>query len=255
MKLYGGAQYERLLRETEGALMTLELPVPSEDEVCISMGIHSIGGMLNGSERVINVVVKTKAYETLEPILIVLNKRIIHIFERLFDIALQIMQKVYKDQDLMKNEEISNTLKELYKKFLLEKLKEVEKMLKDDIHSFVSVIDWDLLISNPVEDEKEEEMDEKERQQFLKEKVEKMMEEKSKNELKIIQQLRNINGSNSHKEICSICQNVFKGIRESFWRNCRSKLNAYFLQPMIGEIKEELLKELNTLNSLLFDKK
>ena len=260
MKLYGGAQYERLLREVEAALLTIELPVPSEDEVFVAMGIHAIGGMLNGGERVINVVIKTKAAETLTPIIDILTKRIVHIFGRLFEISLSLVQRILPDKEMIKNEMIQTTLKQFYVEFIQKRLNEVEKMLKDDMFSFVNVIDWDMLTSVPMEieeikesketnvfetneDEEQSKESEEEHHKKIKERVEKIMVEKQKNEMKIIQQLRNINGMNSHKDICIICQKVFNAVRESFWRNTRSKLNAYFLQPMIGELKEEFSRE------------
>lgn len=36
-------------------------------------------------------------------------------------------------------------------------------------------------------------------------------------------------------------------IRDSFWRNVRSKLNAFFVQPVIAELKEELVRHIDDL--------
>ncbi|EKE38143.1 hypothetical protein ENUP19_0181G0022 [Entamoeba nuttalli] len=260
MKLYGGAQYERLLRETEAALLTMELPVPTADEVCVAMGIHAIGGMLNGGERVISVVIKTKASRALLPIISILVQRITHVFERLFNVALDVIEKVFGEKSSLQNGELSNALKEVYINFAKEKLRRCEKMLKDDLNSFVSVVDWSMLSSTTTvmeeenDDEKtqdEEELKPVDHNQKIKERVQKMMEERDKNEVKLFQELRNINGADSHSSICKICQRVFGVIRDSFWRNARSKLNAYFLQPMIGELKEELSRQIPTLGNIL----
>ncbi|ELP85051.1 hypothetical protein EIN_080030 [Entamoeba invadens IP1] len=256
MKLYGGAQYERLMRETEAALLTLELPVPTADEVCVAMGIHAIGGMLNGGERVVSVVIKTKAAQALNPVINILTRRIVHIFERLFDVAIGAMENITAEKSVFQTESVNKALKDVYVKFVKDKLKRCEKMLKEDLNSFVAVVDWNMLSNGmytqteDVEEIKADETDE-EKKTRIKQKVQSIMEVRGQNELKILQELRNIGGAESHPAICKICQKVFGVIRESFWRNTRSKLNAYFLQPMIGEVKEELSRQIPVLDNVL----
>lgn len=251
MRLYGGAQYERLIKEAEGVLLATEVPVPTADEICVAMGMHTIGGMLGGGERVVSVVVKTKVSETLTPVVSVLMRRVEHVFSRLFGVAQTVTSKASREKGCLKDPAAASQLRDIYTAYLQSKLQRVSDMLQQDLESFVALVDWGMLASSAVpqmeEDEGMDATSEEERKEVVKSRVKKVMEEREKRETLLIQELRNICGCDSHAAISKICQRIFSVIRDSFWRNVRSKLNAFFVQPVIAELKEELVRHIDDL--------
>jgi len=83
LKLFGGAQYERLLKEIEFVFYSREIPLPSIDEVCVTLGMKEIGNGYSGIDRAASGIIKSKSAIVIEPVINIALKRIEYVFDRL----------------------------------------------------------------------------------------------------------------------------------------------------------------------------
>jgi hypothetical protein len=85
-RLYGGSQYHRTLREFSLATKCLRLPTVAEDEIANAAGIGETHDGVNFLHAACTIALE-KARTSFEPLLTQLQRRMIHVMERLYPVT------------------------------------------------------------------------------------------------------------------------------------------------------------------------
>lgn len=141
LKVYGGAQYARLLTEFQYVSHSREFPRANLSEVACSLG-----SSFRVSENAASNLVSKKAKQILLPLVDILLQRAIFIMRHLFKVALNVIKEFVDDTEVSILTEYKKFIGQLYEKyneFLKELFADCSRRLKDDFVMFSAVMDWD----------------------------------------------------------------------------------------------------------------
>ena len=181
-RVYGGAQYERLLTEFEYVAHSRELPPASANEVASAVGGVARGHSIPALEAAASDIVQHKALAAFGPLLDVLLARASYVASRLFDIALAVMcpssspyssattamaAAAQQQQQqltplflssssasagaahdwsrLVRFEQFVTQLRSVYEGFVARTAAKCRAKLCDDLNTFTRALDWDLV--------------------------------------------------------------------------------------------------------------
>lgn len=175
-RVYGGAQYERLLTEFEYVAHSREFPPASANEVASAVGGVARGHSIPALEAAASDIVQHKALAAFRPLLDVLLARASYVASRLFDIALAVMcpssspsssssattamvaaqqpqlplfsssfSAMHDWSRLVRFEQFITQLRSVYEGFVAHTVAECRTKLCDDLSTFTRALDWDLV--------------------------------------------------------------------------------------------------------------
>ncbi|KAL7714832.1 Dynamin like protein [Entamoeba marina] len=265
LKLYGGAQYERLMKEIEYVMYSREIPLPTVDEVCVTLGMKQIGSSFGGIDRAASGIIKSKANGVVIPVVGMALRRIEYVFDRLYEIAIAYVSQTSNDKYggdqftiFSGFKTFQHKLKEVFYKYVEERRNECYKQLTQDFGSFTATVDWQILTTGsmhqdfslsrtnsfnstmdaPKTNEKSNSTE------TTRERVEKMMKERMENSENLLKEMRNVKmwdvKGETYQKLCEISERLFAVIRDTFSGIMRNKINSYFLQPMLSDMKNSL---------------
>lgn len=175
LKVYGGAQYSRLLNEFEYMAHSREFPKTTPSEIASALGTSKSGFDMpvfetavkrnnivfpfanseNGLSKAANLV-QVKAKQVFLPLIDILLKRCSYIMKRLFGIGVEVL-KFDPDQKgigvLTVYEKFMQELKNTFFSYIDQIEKDCEARLKDDFVMFTKIVDWNSMCVNPTEQE------------------------------------------------------------------------------------------------------
>lgn len=259
-KIYGGAQYYRLMSEFSLIAHSIEFPKTSLNEVVSCLGI-SKSHNVPSYETAASDIVQIKTRTTLIPLASIVLKRCIYIMKRLFDIAYAIISSKHKSSSpssfiqigeednysvISEYEQFGNVLRSVYDDFVKRVAIECEKKIYDDFETFTKILDFDLLsgikemakdynyLSPTIEETKE--------------RVSNIMNENGKLFFEDESQLGPRNGNDyAYKRVLMMAGKLFAGVRFFFIKHVRSKFNAFFLDPMFSSLGSHLISYFSQL--------
>eukprot|EP01105_Mastigella_eilhardi_P002304 TRINITY_DN1282_c0_g1_i1.p1 TRINITY_DN1282_c0_g1~~TRINITY_DN1282_c0_g1_i1.p1 ORF type:complete len:782 (-),score=270.13 TRINITY_DN1282_c0_g1_i1:25-2370(-) len=228
-KVYGGAQYERLLNEFEYVAHSREFPATSINEVASALGT-SKSHTVPVFEAAASDIVQMKARGTLKPLIDVVLSRCAYIMRNIFDIAMGTLQD---DADVdpatyrvAHFEGFVVQLRTVYNGFVEATEAACRLKLKDDFDTFTKILDWDLFFAAGEEVEYDLLQP---KPQDTKERVCKIMDAKRV----CFDGLRTRRiDQDTYQQVCRMSARLFAGVRYFFAKYIRNKLNAFFLDPM-----------------------
>ena len=172
-RVYGGAQYERLLTEFEYVAHSRELPAASANEIASAIGGVARAHSIPALETAATDIVQHKALAAFRPLIDVLLARAEYVVSRLFDIALAVMcpnttfsssitqptassssssssqmgaGRAARDwSNLARFEQFVTQLRGVYESFVARTVAECRTKLCDDLSTFTRALDWDLV--------------------------------------------------------------------------------------------------------------
>lgn len=172
-RVYGGAQYERLLTEFEYVAHSRELPAASANEIASAIGGVARAHSIPALETAASDIVQHKALAAFRPLIDVLLARAAYVVSRLFDIALAVMCPSTAPQhsalisssssspsscssaktgraardwsNLVRFEQFVTQLRGVYESFVAQTVAECRTKLCDDLSTFTRALDWDLV--------------------------------------------------------------------------------------------------------------
>eukprot|EP01117_Protostelium_nocturnum_P012903 TRINITY_DN4779_c0_g1_i2.p1 TRINITY_DN4779_c0_g1~~TRINITY_DN4779_c0_g1_i2.p1 ORF type:complete len:736 (+),score=227.12 TRINITY_DN4779_c0_g1_i2:69-2276(+) len=149
LKVYGGAQYARLLNEFEYAAHSREFPKTSPSEVASAMGttkMHAAPLLENAAANLVHM----KAKAVFLPLIDIVLQRCSYLMKRLFGIAIEVIKN---DTDrktigiLSVYERFMNELRSTFHNYIDKTEDDCRTRLKDDFVMFTKMMDWDLISS------------------------------------------------------------------------------------------------------------
>eukprot|EP01126_Amoeba_proteus_P033607 TRINITY_DN3306_c0_g1_i14.p1 TRINITY_DN3306_c0_g1~~TRINITY_DN3306_c0_g1_i14.p1 ORF type:complete len:344 (+),score=64.79 TRINITY_DN3306_c0_g1_i14:981-2012(+) len=144
-KLYGGAQYERLLNEFEYVAHSIEFPKTSIHEVAAALGIsksHNVPLF----EAAASDIVQAKAKKTLLPLITLLLQRCSFIMNHLFSITINtILTHESSSCGIGHCDSFIKELRNFYHGFVEKTKSQCETRTLDDFTAFTKILDWDLM--------------------------------------------------------------------------------------------------------------
>eukprot|EP01125_Pyxidicula_operculata_P022453 TRINITY_DN918_c0_g1_i6.p1 TRINITY_DN918_c0_g1~~TRINITY_DN918_c0_g1_i6.p1 ORF type:complete len:289 (-),score=86.32 TRINITY_DN918_c0_g1_i6:99-935(-) len=145
LKLYGGAQYERLLNEFEFVAHSIEFPKTSINEVASALGTaKSHNAPL--FEAAASDIVQTKAKKTLLPLIDYVLRRCSFIMNHLFEIAVKVIAQEDPSVGMISRyEEFIKELKKFFMSFVERVRAQCAEKTMDDFWAFTKILDWDLM--------------------------------------------------------------------------------------------------------------
>ncbi|KAL7717786.1 Dynamin N-terminal domain-containing protein [Entamoeba marina] len=232
LKLFGGAQYERLLLEITNAILLTDLSLPSKDEVVVALGIRYDGDSV---VRALRGILQKKSKDALLPLIRISLKRMNHVVYKMGNIATDNLQ-----------------FDGLIKDWLIEQLqylidstqKQLEEMIYADVNALTSCGDLRSIFHAQTTSN----------EQILstKDRVIEMIQKHQEDEdslIEIIQDIKPWEGNDkTYDNICNVCKKLFDVIRWEFNVLLRNKLNSYFLTPIVDTLKNKLTTAFELLN-------
>ena len=227
-KVYGGAQYARLLNEFEFVAHSREFPYTTASEIASALGASKSG--YNAPETAAANLVQMKAKHVFLPLIDIVLQRCSFIMKRLFYIAIHVI-KFDRDQKsvgiLSVYEKFTSELQNTYDNCIDKIEQDCRIRLKDDFIMFTKMVDWDLLTSNTTETSYnylEPTIEE------TKARVQEIMDRKPMNWFNGERTLRM--DEEGYKRVALIAAKMYASIRYFFAKYVRNKLNAFFLDPV-----------------------
>lgn len=154
-RLYGGSQYHRALREFHLATSCLRMPVISEDEIANAAGLgeaHDGVNFLHAS----CVIAVEKARQSFDPVLDMLEARMVHIMDRLCPVAEYMMQeqkdrtagsrkeKHRKGLDVSQNPHFRELVRSIFQNFVRQNSNAALLKCRDDLAAITKYVTWNL---------------------------------------------------------------------------------------------------------------
>jgi len=237
LKLYGGAQYERLLNEFEFVAHSIEFPKTSINEVASAMGTaKSHNAPL--FEAAASDIVRAKAKKTLLPLINNVLHRCTFIMRHLYKVALKVIvrEELQSFGMVGKNEEFLKELQGVYYNFIQTTRDKCEEKLQDDFWAFTKILDWDLLSGlSEINDYEYLNVT----QQETKARVEAIMG-LNQPPLKRHSSHSRMVDEDMYKQVLMMAGKLFAGVRYFFTKYIRSKFNAFFLDPVFQVLRQHL---------------
>lgn len=249
-RLYGAAQFHRLLNEFAFVAHSVEFPPTSVDEVASALGTHPSHNAPSFQSAACDLV-QLKSKAVLLPILATAVRRAEMILTRLFDVAVSVVEKedfalsvIGSCQPFMK------ALREAFGAFVSQQTQACWLLLKEDVESFTSVIDWHSLlqlhqvgsggggganIGGSLE---------------TKARVTTLMSMTVP--LATMPLTREMDES-SHQGFVSTCAKLFAGIRTMFVVLVRNKMSSALLKPVWMNVSDAIASAFNSQSSESFD--
>lgn len=259
-KIYGGAQYDRLLNEFAFVAHSVEFPYTSVHEVASCLGMsksHNVPSFEDAASDIVQI----KARTVLMPLTSVVLRRCVYIMERLFTIAFSILSskvpnkgsslKPSREEDsyaiISEYEQFKTVLKDVYDSFVNSVAEECERRILDDFETFTKIVDWDLLSGvkeisvdyNYLDPTVEE----------TRNRVSRIMKDfpSLSEEVNMFSRSRIMN-EESFQRVLMMAGKLFSGVRFFFVKHVRSKFNAFFLAPMFANLGAHLSNCFSELN-------
>lgn len=275
LRLYGGAQYERLLHEFEHVAHAREFPPTSIHEVASALGTcksHNIPLL----EAAASDIVQIKARQTLAPLLDVILRRVTYVMRRLFDIVTQILRdeaaaaaqmartSAHEDLGMIGvYEQFLAELRRVFYAFLERVEQECRAKLRDDFDTFTAIIDWDLLGGFSELHEYDylnvQPADTAARvQRILQPRPATPAAVTSSAPVTTVASVLHVLHPRRvdeavHAQVCTMAARLFSGIRFFFVKFVRNKLNAFFLDPMFQRLAQELAAHFRRLDDRCYE--
>jgi GTPase SAR1 family protein len=147
MKLYGGAQYYRALKEFCVAVRLMPSPVISADEIANAAGMGETNNGVNFM-RAACVIAMSKAEHSFYPILDSLKKRNVHIMKRLFPIVeAMVVQSARSDASSRRLDMLSKPytqlVRQIFERFVDQQVEETVAMCTKDLRALIEFVTWD----------------------------------------------------------------------------------------------------------------
>jgi len=143
-KLYGGAQYHRLLREFAFAVKNLESPEITEDEISNAVGLGDLHDGVNFM-RAACVIAIEKARLSFDPVLENLRLRTVHVMKRLFSvIEYMIKREGGIGMHQAHQKQFSFIVRRIYENFIEESVDDCLVRSRDDLKALTRFVMWDL---------------------------------------------------------------------------------------------------------------
>ena len=157
-RLYGGAQYHRVLREFDLASKCMRLPVITEDEIANAAGVGETHDGVNFL-RAACVISIYKAQASFEPFLDTLRTRCCHVMSKLMPVCEYIIRQkemksstsvhspfdtVDRHVDITQNPQFRQLVGNIYEQFVFKCSDSVMQRCKDDLHALTRFVTWDL---------------------------------------------------------------------------------------------------------------
>lgn len=229
LKVYGGAQYARLLNEFEYVAHSREFPLPSPSEIASALGTskwHSAPVLDTAAANLVQI----KAKDILLPLLDVLLQRATYIMKRLFSVSVEVLKKEKNGVGILSvYERFMTELRESYFRFIEKTENDCRARLKDDFIMFTKIVDWDMLNSNGQTKE----------YNFLDVSVD---ETKKRVEEIMGRGASWLDGSrgtspdeDGYRAVAVRAAKMFAGIRFFYAKYVKNKMNAFFLEPMLQD--------------------
>jgi GTP-binding protein EngB required for normal cell division len=148
LRVYGGAQYSRLLNEFEYVAHSREFPFTTASEIASAIGASKAGYTVPVFETAAANLVQMKAKYVFIPLIDIVLARCSYIMKRLFSIAVHVIKH---DRDhrgigiLSVYEKFMNELRNTFDQFIDKIEQDCRSRLKDDFIMFTKIVDWELL--------------------------------------------------------------------------------------------------------------
>lgn len=243
LKVYGGAQYARLLNEFEYVAHSREFPVTSLSEIASALGASKSGYC--APEAAAANLVQMKAKQIFLPLIDIVLQRCTYIMKRLFNIAIHVIKHDRDNKSigiLTVYDKFVVELKNTYELYIDNIEKDCKARLKDDFIMFTKIVDWDLLMSSASSTSSNVSTlnsDGNSTYNYLqptaedtKQRVKDIMEKKPLNWMSSGNSGSVRMDEEGYKHVAVIAAKMFSGIRYFFAKYVRNKLNAFFLDPM-----------------------
>eukprot|EP01102_Stenamoeba_stenopodia_P000621 TRINITY_DN10596_c0_g1_i1.p1 TRINITY_DN10596_c0_g1~~TRINITY_DN10596_c0_g1_i1.p1 ORF type:complete len:881 (+),score=221.50 TRINITY_DN10596_c0_g1_i1:184-2826(+) len=239
-RVYGGAQFERLMNEFEYISHSQEFPPTTINEVAVALGVeksHNIPVF----ETAASDIVQHKAKKVLHPMTDTVVKRCVYIMKRMFSIATEVMKSEF-DEDfviLSLYDQFVKELQSVYDSFVDSVESSCRTKLKDDFVSLTKMIDWDLInIMSGLAFVKDYDFLNCQKEDTRK-RVVSMMENKTSSLPTDGDRSRRVDEV-TYRRVCDIAARLFAGVRFFFVKLVRNKLNAFFLDPMFQKLSAHI---------------
>ncbi|KAL6054695.1 putative Interferon-induced GTP-binding protein Mx2 [Balamuthia mandrillaris] len=249
-KVYGGAQYERLLTEFEYVAHSKEFPPTSINEVAAAIGTSKFHNV-PVYETAASDIVQIKARQEFLPLIDVVLARCTYIMKRLCDISISVMKST--DSGVLNvYEPFVEELRSNYYKFVDQTETVCRDKLMDDFETFTKVLDWDLVSGlSELKDYDYLNNDE----EATKARVSRMMERKAEENPMLLPITRSrALTEETFTHVCTMSAKLFSGIRFFFVKYIRNKLNAFFLDPMFQKLGGAITNYFRRLNNDHYEK-
>mmetsp|Transcript_399 Transcript_399/g.621 ORF Transcript_399/g.621 Transcript_399/m.621 type:complete len:906 (-) Transcript_399:371-3088(-) len=160
-KLYGGAQYHRLLREFDLASKCMRLPTITEDEIANAAGVGETHDGVNFL-RAACVISVFKAQASFEPFLEMLRDRCCHVMTKLLPICEHMIRNKHSSEcssfysggnDLSRNDrnvditqipQFRQVISSIFDQFVHKVSDSVMRRCRDDLNALTRFVTWDL---------------------------------------------------------------------------------------------------------------
>eukprot|EP01103_Thecamoeba_quadrilineata_P020001 TRINITY_DN8375_c0_g1_i1.p1 TRINITY_DN8375_c0_g1~~TRINITY_DN8375_c0_g1_i1.p1 ORF type:complete len:842 (-),score=179.78 TRINITY_DN8375_c0_g1_i1:3-2528(-) len=259
-KLYGGAQFERLMNEFECVTHSQEFPLPSINEVATSLGI-SKGHNVPILETAASDIVQFKSRKVLQPLSNVAMKRCVYVMKRLFEVALSVLNTDQWTETtgtglLTLQHQFIDELHRVFDQFVSDTEASCSAKLRDDFDSLTKMMDWDLI--HGLTEINEYDVLEV-TQDDTKKRVMKMLQRKDSLSSRIHAPKKQKTGPGSaqaqatsedlltYEAVCQMSGKLFAGIRYFFVKFARTKFNAFFVDPMFQKLGSVIMDHFRTL--------
>jgi hypothetical protein len=242
-KLYGGPQFYRLTNEFSWISHSAEFPHTSIDEVAAALGAHPSHN-IPSYEAAASDLVQLKAKKVLHPLLETATHRSFYIMNRLFDVAVAVIQKDnFELATVSTCEAFMDAFRSIYTGFLTAIHKNCHENLLEDIKTFTEVLDWDILRAED---------------QALPSAAAgtgNSREETSARVHQIMQRQDTIISFPSGRQVDeatyqkfnALCCQLFHSVRTQFVHLVRNKLSALILKPMFDQMRQTVIASFSAM--------
>ncbi|CAM9746455.1 unnamed protein product [Ascophyllum nodosum] len=142
-KLFGGAQYHRVLREFNFAIRHMNPPEVTEDEIANSAGVSDMHDGVNFM-RAACVIAVEKARSSFEPVLDALRVRTVHVMKRLFGVVEHMLTADGLHMSEAHQKPFGLIVKRVYEDFVEKCVAECLDRCRHDLTALTRFVTWDL---------------------------------------------------------------------------------------------------------------
>jgi len=270
IKLYGGAQYHRCLREFAAAVQNLPDVEVTPEEIANAVGV---GDMHDGANfmRAACVIAVEKARCAFEPLLEALRHRSIHIMKRLFPLAKYIMEHEGLMLADTYQRPFNQVLEQVYNQFVDEVTESSINHCRDDLRAITRFVTWDLhergsgALQRSLPDSNMVEiysmvMGKKARSsasvvenewEAANEIQHNQIRERDYGDLiQLMEEATTVRDSKrTHAVVTCLVQHITRAWRGNFAQQVATKFNCFFLMPFIDQLPYYLRTELDRIYS------
>lgn len=232
-KLYGGAQYDRVLAEFETVAHSIEFPPETTvSEVATALGQNELNNVAN-YEWAASDIAQVKSQENFEPLVDVLGARISYIAKRLFELTETVLETQGKNGFVVGKDRFQAELQHNYFNFVEEKIDDCCKKAVQHLASTTNNVIWEQFIN------KEEQANTVYLNASVEDtqsRVESIMRENNISAQRPIENRTREVTDEIYEEIVTNSAMLFGNIRYQFAQKMRFLFNGFFLTPLFEEI-------------------